>query len=414
MSNEALVKDCVVLPDNAPTIARVALGLQSHTRVRIAYICGPGDAVGTFEHWAQGRHDPRTPVIAYSAMFYSLIEALDAEALMLVEQSRQPEIDKEARFRFVYTPHPRGRGGLAYHLDEATFTRNVLEALSAWPADAIVVGTDAPAALISQLPRASRIILTAHNVYWPMGTRPSGLVKRARLWRLARALRRVRSAVCTSQECANQIVALGCEHSRMFVETPQILPGFFPQALPRSHCNRLLYLGRIEANKGVLDLIEAFSAIADIFPGLSLDIAGTGSANEQVRAAISRAHAPNRIRFHGLLDANAVHALLDTSDLLICPTRLESGEGLALVVIEAGVHGVPSVVSSIVPAKDLLNGACEVFPANDVAALTEVLRALASNNDSLRALSDAALAQRSQFLDRSLSWGTQLYRALLA
>ncbi|OSZ75428.1 hypothetical protein [Hydrogenophaga sp. IBVHS1] len=247
MSNDEFAKSCLSLPDDAPMLVRKALGLPHGAPLRIAYVCGPGDAVGTFEHWMRGMHDPRTPVIAYSAMFYSLVESLDARALLLVEQDRQPNAT-DPRFSFVHTAHPRGRRGLDYRRDQAAFTRSVLQALSAWPADVIVVGTDAPASLVARLPRESRIVLTAHNVFWPMGA----------------------------------------------------------------------------------------------------------------------------------------------------------------------VHGVPSVVSSIVPARDLLDGACQVFPANDVEALTEILRSLAGDRAALRAHSEAALAHRPQFLDRSRSWGSQLYKAILA
>lgn len=414
MSNETLINDCLVLPQDAPVAVRRALELSDDAPLRIAYICGPGDAVGTFEHWSRGRQDPRTPVIAYSAMFYSMVALLDAQALLLVEQRRQPDGAPDPRFHFAYTEHARGAGGLGYWRDQAIFARNVLRALSTWPADIILVGTDAPAALIAHLPAAKRIILTAHNVFWPMGTVPASLGKRARLWYLERALRRVRSAVCTSQECARQIVALGGNADRMFAETPQILPEFFPPATSRNACNRLLYLGRIEVNKGVFDLIEAFNAISGDFPTLSLDIAGTGSADPDLRQAVACAPHPERIRIHGLLDANGVHALLDASDLLVCPTRLEFGEGLALVVVEAAVHGVPAVVSSIVPARDLLEGACKVFPANDVNALTRTLRSLVDDHEAIRVLSEAALTSRTQFLDRSRSWGSQLYKAILA
>jgi glycogen(starch) synthase len=413
MSNDEFAKSCLSLPDDAPMLARKALGLPHGAPLRIAYVCGPGDAVGTFEHWMRGMHDPRTPVIAYSAMFYSLVESLDARALLLVEQDRQPNAT-DPRFSFVHTAHPRGRRGLDYRRDQAAFTRSVLQALSAWPADVIVVGTDAPASLVARLPRESRIVLTAHNVFWPMGTRPTGLRKRASLWFHSRALRRVRSAVCTSRECALQTAALGGDINRMFVETPQILPEFFPHTAARSACERLLFLGRIEPNKGVFDLIEAFNAISSDFSELRLDIAGTGSADENLRRAVARSPSADRIRVHGLLNAREVHGLLDASDLLICPTRSDFTEGLALVVIEAAVHGVPSVVSSIVPARDLLDGACQVFPANDVEALTEILRSLAGDRAALRAHSEAALAHRPQFLDRSRSWGSQLYKAILA
>jgi glycogen(starch) synthase len=407
------VADSVSLPAAAASEVRRSLGMEPSSRLRIAFIAGSGDVVGTFDHWMKDCHDPRIPVIAYSTMFYAVVAALGAEALILAEQDRSPR-EPDPRFRFAYTEHPRGRRGLGYRLDEAAFTRSVLKKLAEWPPDLILVGTDASTALISRLPRQARVVLTAHNVYWPMGRRPEGLKASVRLWFLARALRRLHSAVCTSQECAEQIASLGSEPARMFVETPQVLDKFFSQTRLRSACARLVYLGRIEVSKGILDLIDAFESIATSTPELTLDIAGTGSADALVRARIAASANSDRIRFHGLLGAQQVHFLLGESDLLVCPTRTDFSEGLALVVVEAAVHGVPAVLSSIVPAKDLLPGACVTFPANDTASMTAQLRELTTNRAAYAGLCAALGPARAQFLDRSTSWGSMLYRAMIA
>lgn len=108
-----------------------------------------------------------------------------------------------------------------------------------------------------------------------------------------------------------------------------------------------------------------------------------------------------------------MHDRLERADLLVCPTRSEFSEGLALVVVEAAVHGVPTLLSSVVPAKDLFPGAVAEVPADDVAALRAALDRLASSPEDYRALCRAVLERSDAFFDRSLSWGSQLYKALL-
>jgi glycogen synthase len=407
------VLNSVVTPSDAPVLVRQSLGVAADAPLRIAYVAGPGDACGTFDYWARGLHDPRTPVVAYSSMFYSVVASIDATALILIEQDKQPS-SRDPRFQFVYTPHRRGRRGLGYRIDEFAFSTSVLPHLRDFRPDVIIVGTDAPNRLVRNLPPARRIILTAHNSFWPMGHRPDNLRARLRLWSTKRALQRIDLAVNTSSECAFQVAALGGPSGmRSFTEIPQVLETFYPMAVePRPVAQSLLYLGRIEANKGVFDLLGAFTGLAKDHPELHLGFAGTGSADAALKEAVATSGCADRISIHGLLPAIDVHRLLDKTDLLVCPTRTASGEGLALVVVEAAVHGVPTLLSSIVPAKMLFPEGCLEFPVDDMGALAETMRTVVENSESYCRLRTAVSTQRSQFINRAESWGSQLYRAL--
>jgi len=410
-----LVSSSIVLPDDARTIVRRRLKIAPDAPIRIAFVAGPGDVVGTFDHWKRGEHDTRTPVIAYSSMFYSVVDALGAEALVLAEHDRQPEV-QDPRFSFVHTPRRRGRRGIGYRLDERAFAKTVLAQIRRYKPDVVLFGTDAPVALVAGLPKSARKVLTAHNALWAMGRRPTSLRARLRLWSRARVLRRAHSAVSTSEECAVQVAEIGGPAgAQSFVEIPQILPEFFPAApAPASPPRRLLFLGRIEANKGVFDLLAAFAAVAADHPDLRLDLAGTGSADAALSAEVARLDVADRITMHGLLNARGVHDRLHEADLLICPTRSDFAEGLALVVLEAAVHGVPSLLSSVVPAKGLLPGACAEFPADDVPAFTAALRLLVEHPSHHAQLCANVLKRREICRDRSRSWGTMFYHALVA
>jgi len=405
----------VTLPPDAAYKVRQAIGLNSKSSLRIAFIAGPGDVVGTFDFWSQGAHDPRTPVIAYSSMFYTLVDGLEAEALVLIEQDKQPT-EPDLRFRFVHIPRQRNRRGIGYRLDERAYTNKVLRHLREYCPDVILIGTDAPDALLAGLPRTKRVILTAHNTYWPMDHRGTSLKVHLKLWMKKRALRRVDLAVNTSDECAAQVATLGGpSDTQSFTEVPQVLPDFYPESpLQALAARRLLYVGRIEANKGVFDLLGAFDAVAVDHPDLTLEFAGSGSCDAPLQAAIAASPHADRITFHGQLIAQAIHDRMDAVDLLICPTRSTFNEGLGLVVVEAAVHGVPTLLSSVVPAKGLLPGACAEFPVDNIVALTGTLRRIINTPTEYGALCAGLAKRRRQFRDRSKSWGSMLYCALSA
>lgn len=405
-------EEFVRLPEGAAAAARARLGLAASAVLRIAYVAGPGDAAGTFEHWARGAQDPRVPVVTYSSMFYELIDKLGAEALILTEPAGQPAVP-DARFRFVQTPRLRPKGFLAWHMANFRFARAVLRQIARFQPHVVVVGTDAPIWVFRGVGRRVKLVLTAHNTFWPMGRRSSSARARVKAFCVGAALAPVASAVCTSQECARQVAALAGGPERLFVEIPQVAAAFQGGGRTRKVARKLLFLGRIEENKGVFDLLAAFASLADEFADLRLDFAGSGAAEAELRLRIKALGGQDRVRFLGQLSAAGVHAALGQADVLVCPTRSSFHEGLALVVVEAAVHGVPSVLSSVVPAKDLMGEACAEFAADDVAGLTEALRRVAAAPEVYAALRRAVAGKGVMFRDGTLSWGSQLYRAIM-
>jgi len=406
----------LALPAGAPDLLREKFKLLPNRRLRVAYVAGPGDVASTFEYWKKGNNDPRVPVITYSAMFFELVRNLDAEALLLTEPEGLPT-EQDQRFRFFRTPRVRPTERVAWYVAEYKFARLVAARLRNYKPDVVLLGTDAPLFLFGMIPHGIKIILSAHNTFWPMGRRPDSIKARLKQALQGRALSRISSAVCTSYECSAQLAALIGRSEKIFVEIPQLpeLPNLSSiQTSDRGPVRSVLYLGRIEVEKGVLDLLEAFEAITPYHSDLTLDFAGNGSADALLRDRIRNSRMGDRMRHLGLLSAEQVHSTLSRSDLLVCPTRSSFNEGLALVVVEAAAHGVPSITSSVVPARELMADACAVYPADDSDALRKTLERLIADREAYVALCDRVVQKRVQFSDSSQSWGAQLARALLA
>lgn len=406
------VTQAVVLAPDAPARLRAWLGVPAGRAPRLAFQAGPGDAVGTYEQWAEGRHDARVPVLAYSAQFYSMVAALGAEALVITESGQQPAVP-DPRFRFICVKRDRSARRLGWHLAERDYARRLAATINDWAPDATILGGDLKPGAYHAVARQGRLFLTLHSTFWPMGSRPQERLRdRARQWALGRALARAEGAVCTSLECARQLEALTGGGQRVEAELPQVLAAHLHPPRSRARARRLLFLGRIEANKGVFDLLEAFGALAPRFADARLVLAGTGSADDALADAVARHKARAQIELAGLLDAEGVHEALGEADLLICPTRAEVTEGLALVVLEAAAQGVPSVASSVVPAAETAGAACITFPVNDVGALRATLARLMEDDGAYEALAREAAAIRPRMLDRSLGWGSCLARVL--
>ena len=394
------IDDVIDIPDDAGARLRIALDLAPDAPLRIAYVCGPGDVVGTFNHWKRGIPDPGVLIITYSSMFYSLTRKLGAQALLIVDQDRQPE-EVDDKFIFAHCARFRNFTGLSYHRAEYLYARRVANRIKAFDPHVVLLGTDAPLALFFMLPTKSRKILTAHNTFWPMGSTTRSLRQSIEMRLRSASLRHVDAAVCTSVECQRQIETLSGLGKPLFVETPQVLERFIQPIRPRPELKRLLYLGRIEETKGIFDLLSVFEDLCADHPGLFLTFAGSGSSDARLGERIANLEARHKIHFAGRLTADAVHDLLEQTDLLVCPTRTSFAEGLAVVVLEAASHGVPSVISSVVPAKETVGDGCVVFPADSREGLASALRGLLEDQNSYRRLTTSVSSVRGTLLDRS-------------
>src|SRR5688572_27792892 len=87
---------------------------------------------------------------------------------------------------------------------------------------------------------------------------------------------------------------------------------------------RLAYIGRLVAGKGVLDLIEAMQIIArehEAVP-ISLQIAGAGPLETQLRMKVEEHGLTERVRLLGPLAGARKHRLLEQTDVFVMPTFL--------------------------------------------------------------------------------------------
>ncbi|MCK4794489.1 MAG: glycosyltransferase family 4 protein [Desulfobacteraceae bacterium] len=135
----------------------------------------------------------------------------------------------------------------------------------------------------------------------------------------------------------------------------------------------ILFLGRLERQKGVDQLLQVFSGIEnrDVF----LIIAGTGSMKYKLESLAEQLGVRDRVRFPGHVRPEEVYRLFSIADVFVLPsiTTKTFKEPWGLVVNEAFNQGVPVIASDSVGAAaggllvDGLNGL--IFPEGDLEAL---------------------------------------------
>ena len=102
-----------------------------------------------------------------------------------------------------------------------------------------------------------------------------------------------------------------------------------------------LFLGRLEKEKGIVVLFEAFLQAFERQPSIRLNIAGWGNMEDELREKYGQHTA---ITFLGIVDAQAKKDALSCSTAVIVPSLVE--EVFGLVAVEAYAFGVPVIASN--------------------------------------------------------------------
>jgi len=111
----------------------------------------------------------------------------------------------------------------------------------------------------------------------------------------------------------------------------------------------LLWLGRIQKYKGIMDACLAFQKIAGKFPDLTLKIAGNGPSKNAVQAWVKAEGLMGRIRFLGFVSEEEKRTLLQHSLFLV---QSSYKEGWGLTVIEANACGTPVIANNAPGLRD--------------------------------------------------------------
>jgi glycosyltransferase involved in cell wall biosynthesis len=141
---------------------------------------------------------------------------------------------------------------------------------------------------------------------------------------------------------------------------------FRPPETPEKDAFKVLAAGRLESEKGIDLLIQAFDLLANDDPAAELHIVGEGPIEQDLRTMASKTFDPERIHFLGTLTRDELLEEMQNASVLALTSRFEA---FGLVLAEAMSTGLPVLATrcggpeSIVPKYAGLLVDCESAPA---------------------------------------------------
>lgn len=117
----------------------------------------------------------------------------------------------------------------------------------------------------------------------------------------------------------------------------------------------IIAIGRLEQEKGFLDLIDIFNEVLKNNPDWKLNIVGDGSQKDLITKKIKEYGIEKSVKLHGYQDTKYINELLNTQSLYVMTSYTES---FGIVLIEAMNKGIPCL------AFDSARGATEIIEDN--------------------------------------------------
>jgi len=218
--------------------------------------------------------------------------------------------------------------------------------------------------------------LAARNAGAPVVATFHAFAEDSRLLDLAAPLvrpvwRRIAASVAVSQAAADYV-------SGPLRPRPRIVPNgvdlaAFTDARPAKDLPEgryLLWVNRLDEQKGFRAAVDAFALLAPRFPDLWFVVAGDGADRNIVDRLAPEIRA--RVEMLGTMPHERLPRLYASADVFCAPAIGQ--ESFGIVLVEAMAAGVPVVASDIPGYREVLPSACgDLVPAGEANALAEAI-----------------------------------------
>jgi phosphatidylinositol alpha-1,6-mannosyltransferase len=329
----------------------------------------------------------------------------------------QPYVDATARRAFLDGAPYRfvELGGLPRLLDVPARIVRVLRAAGA--AD-VVVGSGMSgllAAWIGAVLRRRPLVAVAHGSEVAPTTSRVGRFRHAIT---ARGLAAARAVVCVSRYTADLVVA-AAPRARVVVVPNGAEPWSGTPARPDGVPDApfVLTVGHVGERKGQDLVVRALPQVLARRPDVHYVVAGLATKGAELVAAAEHRGVGDRVHLLGPVEESEKAWLYDHAELFVLPARrTRSGdvEGYGIVIVEAALRGLPSVVAAGSGAAEAIADGVTgvVVPAEDPEALGAALGELL--DDPVRRDRMAASAQQAAAEEGTWAHRIERYVAVLA
>lgn len=375
--------------------------------MRVLYDAGPGNAFEAFRHWAEGAPDDGNSHLGYSWQFFNACRRHGHEALVICTHPKGAPMQAHGiELRRGSDPR-QGKSGLGFHRAVRAMAQQRIKEAQVFGADVVIISGETNPHHYRALTRKGVLVVQAlHSRLW-LERHPPSFMARLRLRGYARAYRSGEVVVFSaSDHLTGQVRALSGNRAKPVVQEflPLYRADFFAGLPLAQKATQVLFLGRVEVNKGVMDLIPIAQGLQSLGIAVCFHICGDGAAMAQLQAGIAAAGLQNHFVLHGWSDRDKIRKVISGCAFSIVPTRSDFIEGFNQVAVESVLAGRPVVASDQCPAVRYLGQAAVSVPADDVPAYVAALAHLIQDPQELARRQAACAKVEGRFYSAEWSY----------
>lgn len=198
-----------------------------------------------------------------------------------------------------------------------------------------------------------------------------------------------------------RVVPAGVDVSRFSPAAPD--PGIQERLGVQAGDFTLLFVGRLERQKGIYDLVYAFRLLAldRSMAHVKVALAGTGPDAERLRGLIKKLGLEGRVRLVGGFSYAEVPGVYNSADALILPSIPTPvwQEQFGMVLVEAMASGLPVIASMSGSIPEVVGDCAVTVQPNDPLSIYEAVKRLASDEAGRRKLGRACRQRALELFD---------------
>jgi phosphatidylinositol alpha-mannosyltransferase len=183
----------------------------------------------------------------------------------------------------------------------------------------------------------------------------------------------------------------------------------------QTHVRRILFVGRLDARKGLDVLLRAFPAVLKVLPRVRLAVVGGGPMEQSSRQTAEELGISRSVDFLGTARPEDLPRLYADGDVYCAPGL--GGETLGIVLLEAMASGTPVVASRIPGYDETIRDGIDgiLVPPAEPEALSSALVSILTDEPRRKALTAAGLARAQEYAWPKVALRTlEFYRELLS
>lgn len=395
-------------------------GSRPRRPIRVGYVSGPSDADRIYED-LKSDSPPSYFGTNYMRQFLLLMEEIGAEALIETWHGDESYRRTIGNFTFNNVALRQSRS-LGHHLRDFFHLLGILwRFLLLRPDIVVLTGKQEYWWVLAPLRLTrTRFVASFHGMIWAPFQPLKGHAALLRALNQHLILRRLAAAVSTSHRISNQLRELeGSKRVPLFEHLPSWKAEQFKGIVPAGELEpspfNIMFMGRIERDKGVYDLLEVAATLARQRPGeFEFHFCGDGAELSSLRRSVEERGLDTTVHLHGYCGPDDMRRVMSLCHAVVVPTRSECPAGFEMTCAEAVLSGRPLVTSAVAPALDYLRPASVEVPPDDVDAYREAIVELKDDPVIYQAKREACAKLRGQFFDYEKSWDHAMRLAFAA